>query len=236
MGPATWLLVDWIGTTTNIRATVVPELERFGKRCRIQADWDHFMDAWGVVQRVALDRVVLGEDPWRPQGPILFDAFKTTLAETGIDQVSPGRPAPLQRPYEAMAGCARRHRPVEADRSRGALQPEPHGIPEDADCGSRARFRPPHQRRTVPVLSASPEGFAGAAKELGVSPEEIVFLSAHPLMLRGAATAGMQVVQIERPMRDTRLVLFEPTADLHLAGRVKDLPRAAEWLAAHLPR
>jgi len=241
MDPARWIVVDWIGTATNIRATAVPALERFGKRCRLNADWDHVMDACGMVQRIALDRIVAGEDPWRPQWQIIQDAIVATLEECGIrvEEIPQeaftdlARFIAFMKPWDDAAhGVAmlRQLLPVAlySLSSLDALKLQT----AEADI-TFDRLISAESYRSYPP---APEGFAGAARELGVPASETVFLSAHPPMLRGAAEAGMQVMQILRPMHETRLPYFEPTADLPLVARPRDLPSAAEWLAANLPR
>ncbi len=240
MRPAKWILVDWIGTTTNIRTTVIPELERFGKRCRINADWDYVMDAWGVAQRVFLDQIVAGQAPWRPQAVILIDAFRATLTQVGVnfDEIPKlaledlGRFSANMKPWsDAQDGIAmlRQIRPVAlySLSPLDSLQMQTREADLDFD---RLISAEPYQS-----YPPSPDGFIGAATELQVSPEQIVFFSVHPPMLRGAENAGMQVIQIDRPMRETRLTLFEPTADLHIQARPRDLQKAAEWLTTHLP-
>jgi FMN phosphatase YigB (HAD superfamily) len=239
LSPISWILVDWIGTITDIRSTVVPELERFGKRCRIHADWDHFMDAWGLVQRIFLDRIVSGESPWRPQAEILLDAFKETLLEAGgdVNQVPLSalqylvRFTAYMKPWDdSRDGIAMLR--VLAPVALYSLSP----LESLAMQTAEADMTFDHLISAEPYRSYPPaaEGFRGAATELEVPATEIIFLSAHPPMLRGAEAAGMQVLQIERPARNTRLILFEPTTDLHIQGKPRDLCKAAEWLAVRL--
>jgi 2-haloacid dehalogenase len=234
-----WIFMDWVGTATNVGDTVIPELERFGKRCRITADWEQVMQAWGIGHRMMMDRILAGEEPWRPQATIFLDAFRAVLARVGVDiDTVPktaledlGRFLLNLKPWpDTKDGVAM----LRLVRPTALYSLSPREMIELQTAEADVAFDSLISAEGYQSLPPSPEGFARAAIDTGVQPGEVVFLSSHPPMLRGAVDAGMRAIQIERPIRESRVVLFQPTRDLNLLGRFADLPKAAEWLAANL--
>ncbi len=197
------LTFDVFGTVVDWRGSLIEEGRRFGRRKRIKADWAAFADAWRGGYRPAMDRVRRGELPWTNidglHRMILDDLLPkfgiTGLTETEKDHLNRAwhRLAPWQ---DAPAGLRRlKKRYVIATLSNGNValltnMAKHGGLPWDCILSAElfGHYKP------------DAEVYRGAARLLGLRPEEVLMVAAHKDDLDAAARAGLRTAHVARPL------------------------------------
>lgn len=190
------LVFDVFGTVVDWRGSIIEA----GARTGVDADWGAFADDWrreGYMQ--PLGAHLRGEGPWRTHDE-LMSAILPELAERhGIPREH--HPSLLEawhrlRPWpDAVAGLERlRTRYLLGPLSNGgfrqlAAMAKASGIPWDCILSTDI-FR---------TYKPDPATYLGAASLLGLEPDEVVLVAAHPFDLRAAAACGLGTAYVPRP-------------------------------------
>ena len=74
------LAFDVFGTVVDWRSSIIGELEMFGERHGMAADWSTFADDWRAGYPAAMDRVRRGELPW-----LKIDALHRLILDDLLD-------------------------------------------------------------------------------------------------------------------------------------------------------
>ncbi len=197
------LTFDVFGTVVDWYSSIVAEGEKFGDTHGIDIDWAQFALKWRAGYGPAMDKVRRGELPWQNIDALhrrileeLLDAFNIIgLNETEKDHLN--RVWHRLKPWpDAISGLERlRNRYIVATLSNGNV----------ALLTNRAKFAGlPWDR----ILSAEltghykpdPEVYQTAADLLGLSPNEVMMVAAHPGDLRAAQAVGFQTALVPRPL------------------------------------
>ncbi|AFM14924.1 2-haloalkanoic acid dehalogenase, type II [Mycolicibacterium chubuense NBB4] len=195
------LAFDVFGTVVDWRSSVIAELEDFGTRHGVQRDWAAFADDWRAGYSPAMDRVRRGELPWtriddlhRGRLVELLSAAGITVDDAGIDELN--RAWHRLNPWpDAVAGLTRlKTRFVITTLSNGNVSlltdmAKHAGLPWDCVLSAEL-FRHYKPDREV---------YLGCADLLGVAPEEVMMVAAHPSDLRAARDAGLRTGFVFRP-------------------------------------
>ncbi|MGZ4807318.1 MAG: haloacid dehalogenase type II [Ilumatobacteraceae bacterium] len=227
------LAFDVFGTVVDWRSSIIRELEAFGRDHGVDADWPAMADEWRKGYAPAMDKVRRGELPWTRIDDLHRMILDELLAQAGIASVSESDVDALNRAWhrldpwpDSVAGLARlKERFVITTLSNGNVSlltnmAKRAGLPWDCVISAELfhHYKP------------DSEAYLGCADLLGVAPDELMLVAAHPSDLRAARDAGLRTAYVERPreyglnQRPAKLQEgeFDVTATdfLDLAGRL----------------
>jgi 2-haloacid dehalogenase len=195
------LAFDVFGTVVDWRSSVIRELEEFGRRNGVHADWPQFADDWRAGYVPSMDRVRSGELPWtrlddlhRARLVELLDGAGIAVADSQIDDLNLAWHR-LDPWPDSVAGLARlKQRFVITTLSNGNVSlltnmAKRAGLPWDCVLSAEV-FRHYKPDR---------EAYRGCAEILDVAPDELMLVAAHPADLRAARDAGLRTGFVFRP-------------------------------------
>lgn len=196
------LAFDVFGTVVDWRSSVIRELEQFGARHGAVADWAAVADSWRAGYPPAMDRVRRGELPWTRIDDLhrmildeLLAAQGITAPEADVDHLN--RAWHRLDPWpDSVAGLTRlKQRFILSTLSNGNVSlltnmAKRAGLPWDCVLSAEI-FR--HYK-------PDPEAYLGCADLLGVAPDELMLVAAHPSDLRAAQAAGLKAAFVSRPL------------------------------------
>jgi len=197
------LTFDVFGTVVDWRGSLIEEGKRLGRRKRIKADWAAFADAWRGGYRPAMDRVRRGELPWTNIDGLHRIILDGLLPRFGLEGLSEAEKEHLNRAWhrltpwkEAVAGLKRlKKKYVIATLSNGNValltnMAKHAGLPWDCILSAElfGHYKP------------DAEVYRGAARLLGLRPEEVLMVAAHKDDLDAAARAGLRTAHVARPL------------------------------------
>jgi 2-haloacid dehalogenase len=198
------LAFDVFGTVVDWRSSIIREgMDLSRKKGLGDVDWGKFADAWRKGYRPAMDRVRSGESPWENIDTLhrgildsLLERFNIEgLSETEIDHFN--RAWHRLDPWpDAIDGLLRlRRQYVVATLSNGNVallvnMAKYAGLTWDCILSAEL-FR--HYK-------PDPEVYKGAARLLGIRPDELVMVAAHENDLQAARSVGCKTAFIPRPL------------------------------------
>ncbi len=205
------LCFDVFGTVVDWHGSIAAEVERLG----LPVDGGRFALAWRAGYAPAMQQVRRGALPWTNIDGLHRRILDALLAEHGI----------------AMDEAARQ----DLNRIWHRLQPWPDSVPglqrlkrrftiTTLSNGNLSLLVAMAKFGGLPwdaVLSAElfnhykpdPEVYRGAARLLGLAPDEVALVAAHPSDLRAAAGCGLRTVYVPRPQERGRGGEMEPWTD-----------------------
>jgi 2-haloacid dehalogenase len=194
------LAFDVFGTVVDWRSSIIAELEQFGQRHGLQRDWASFADDWRAGYAPAMDRVRRGELPWTR----IDDLHRMILGELlGDMSVTAEEIDELNRAWhrldpwpDSVAGLTRlKEKFTITTLSNGNLSlltnmAKRAGLPWDCVISAELfhHYKPDR------------EAYLGCADLLGVRPDELMLVAAHPSDLRAASAAGLKTAYVDRPL------------------------------------
>jgi 2-haloacid dehalogenase len=196
------LAFDVFGTVVDWRSSIIRELEQFGQRHGLQQDWPAFADNWRAGYAPAMDRVRRGELPWTRIDDLhrmileqLLGAGLASLSEDEVDDLNRAwhRLDPWQ---DSVAGLTRlKEKFTITTLSNGNMSlltnmAKRAGLPWDCVISAELfhHYKPDR------------EAYLGCADLLGVAPEELMLVAAHPGDLKAARAAGLKTGFVDRPL------------------------------------
>jgi 2-haloacid dehalogenase len=197
------LAFDVFGTVVDWRSSVIRELEQFGQRHGLQQDWPNFADRWRAGYAPAMDRVRRGELPWTRIDDLHRMILCELLAEAGVTSVTDGDIGELNRAWhrldpwpDTVAGLTRlKEKFTITTLSNGNMSlltnmAKRAGLPWDCVISAELfhHYKP------------DPQAYLGCADLLGVPPEALMLVAAHPGDLRAARAAGLGTAYVTRPL------------------------------------
>jgi 2-haloacid dehalogenase len=208
------LVFDVFGTVVDWRSTIVREGEDLGQRKNLDVDWAAFADAWRSRYAPSMDRVRRGEIPWTKLDNLHRSSLQELLGEFGIEDLSEEDKDHFNRVWhrldpwpDAVEGLTRvKESYVIAPLSNGNIallvnMAKKAGLPWDLILSAEL----------VHHYKPDPETYLMAPDLLGLSPEQVMMVAAHPDDLRAALKNGLRTAYVPRPLE------FGP-------GRKTDLP------------
>lgn len=196
------LAFDVFGTVVDWRSSIIGELEEFGRAHGVDADWPAMADGWRAGYAPAMNRVRGGELPWTRIDDLYRMILDELLAEAGITSIGEDDVDHLNRAWhrldpwpDSVAGLARlKERFVITTLSNGNVSlltnmAKRAGLPWDCVISAElfGHYKPDQ------------EAYLGCADLLGVQPEELMLVAAHPSDLRAARDAGLRTAFVSRP-------------------------------------
>jgi 2-haloacid dehalogenase len=192
------LAFDVFGTVVDWRGAVMREVTEMG----LAVDAGEFADAWRAGYAPAMAQVRSGELPWTNLDGLhrmILDELLERFAVSGLDEPAKddlNRAWHRLTPWpDAVKGLTRlRERFVLATLSNGNValltnMAKHAGLPWD--CILSAEL--------VELYKPDREVYLMAASYLGLEPEEVMMVAAHPADLRAAAAVGLRTAFVARP-------------------------------------
>ena len=197
------LTFDVFGTVVDWYSSIVAEGEKFGDTRGIDVNWAQFALKWRAGYGPAMDKVRHRELPWQNIDALhrrildsLLDAFEIAdLSEAEKDYLN--RVWHRLKPWpDVVSGLERlRKRYIVATLSNGNValltnMAKFAGLPWDCILSAELtqHYKP------------DPEVYQIAADLLGLSPNEVMMVAAHPGDLRAAQAVGFQTALVPRPL------------------------------------
>jgi len=197
------LVFDVFGTVVDWRSSLIADLTRWGTRRGVTADWTRLVDAWRAAYVPSMNEV--RRHPER--GFVVLDALHRQaldrlVVEQGIEGLSEDDLRQLTlgwhrlHPWsDSVAGLTRLKRNfVIAPLSNGNVALLTHmakhaGLPWDLVLSAElfGHYKP------------DPETYLGAARLLGLAPEQVMMVAAHNEDLRAAQGLGLKTGFVARP-------------------------------------
>jgi 2-haloacid dehalogenase len=198
----TALAFDVFGTVVDWRSSIIRELEEFGRTHGVQQDWPAFADRWRAGYAPAMDRVRRGDLPWTRIDDLHRMILVDLLAGAGI-AVSDEHIDELNRAWhrldpwpDTVPGLTRlKEKFTITTLSNGNVSlltnmAKRAGLPWDCVISAELfhHYKPDRQ------------AYLGCADLLGVPPDELMLVAAHPSDLRAARDAGLMTAYVDRPL------------------------------------
>ena len=197
------LVFDVFGTVVDWRASIIREGQLLAARKGYEVDWGEFADRWRSGYGPAMNKVRTGELPWTriddlhrmilDELVVEFDLSGMTEAELDHFNRAWHRLSPWP---DTVAGLHRlKSRYIIATLSNGNVSlltnmAKNAGLPWDAVLSAElaGHYKP------------DPEAYLKAADLLGLPPEQVMLVAAHPGDLRAAARTGLRTAYVIRPL------------------------------------
>jgi 2-haloacid dehalogenase len=197
------LTFDVFGTVVDWRGSIIEEGNRVWKPRGVEIDWGKFADRWRAGYQPAMARVRSGELPWTNLDALHRMILDGLLSEFGIANLSEADKDHLNRIWhrlngwpDAVSGLTRlKKRFVIATLSNGNVSLLTHmakhaGLPWDVVLSAELakHYKP------------DPEVYLMAADLLGLPPDRVMMVAAHPTDLAAAGKLSMRTAYVHRPL------------------------------------
>ena len=192
------LCFDIFGTVVDWFGSIAAEVARFG----LAVDGGEFALAWRAGYQPAMQEVRSGALPWTSIDGLHRRILDRILAERGLSLPEPqisdfNRVWHRLQPWpDSVPGLTRlkaRHTITSLSNGNVALlvnMAKHAGLPWDTVLSAELfhHYKP------------DPEVYLGAARLLGLAPQEVMMVAAHPSDLRAAAACGLRTAYVARPL------------------------------------
>jgi len=197
------LAFDVFGTVVDWRSSIVRELEQFGERHGLQQDWPTFADNWRAGYAPAMDRVRRGDLPWTRIDDLHRMILEELLGAAGVTTICVEDVDDLNRAWhrldpwpDSIAGLTRlKEKFTITTLSNGNMSlltnmAKRAGLPWDCVISAELfhHYKPDR------------EAYLGCADLLGVQPEQLMLVAAHPSDLKAARASGLKTGYVDRPL------------------------------------
>lgn len=211
------LFFDVFGTVVDWRSSVIGQLQAFGTRRNIEADWSAFADQWRGLYQPAMEDVRSGRRPWTILDKLHRESLVNLLDRFEIEGLSESEIDDLNRAWhrldpwpDAVAGLERlKSNLIVSTLSNGntALllnMAKRAALPWDVVLGAE----------TAGAYKPQPKAYLRNIELLDLEPRHCMMVAAHNDDLQAATALGMHTAFIARPAEhgDTQ------TSDLKALG------------------
>jgi 2-haloacid dehalogenase len=225
------LVFDVFGTVVDWRSGVARDV----RRLLPGVDAEAFADAWRGRYVPSMDRVRRGEQPWTALDDLHRASLDELLPEYGVPDVTEDVRAELVLAWhrldpwpDSVAGLTRlKERHVIASLSNGNVallvdMAKHGGLPWDTVLSAElfGHYKP------------DAEVYDGAARLLGLPPEEVMMVAAHTSDLAAARARGLRTAYVHRPDEKGPAAAPPPERDPEADFSVSSLTELATHLGA----
>ncbi|OBK71314.1 haloacid dehalogenase type II [Mycobacterium sp. 1274761.0] len=197
------LAFDVFGTVVDWRSSIIRELTDFGRAHGLDADWAAMADEWRRGYAPAMERVRRGDLPWTRIDDLHRMILDELLAKAGITGLAEADVEHLNRAWHRLDPWP--------DSVAGLTRLKERFVITTLSNGNVSLLTNMAKRARLPwdcVLSAElfhhykpdREAYLGCADLLGVRPDELMLVAAHPFDLRAAGGAGLKTAYVARPL------------------------------------
>ncbi len=197
------LIFDVFGTVVDWRGSVIREGEELGREKKLEVDWAAFADAWRSRYVPSMNRVRRKDIAWTNLDALHRASLEELLREFGVEGLTEKEKDQFNRVWhrlepwpDAVEGLARlKRRFVIAPLSNGNValltnMAKKAGLPWDLILSAEL----------VRHYKPDPETYLSAPDLLGLAPEQVMMVAAHPNDLRAARQNGLRTAYVPRPL------------------------------------
>lgn len=203
LGEVRALTFDVFGTVVDWRSSIAREGQLLAAGRDFDVDWFEFADRWRGGYGPSMSRVRNGELPWTKIDVLHRMILDELIEEYGLQELTEEERVEFNYAWhrlspwpDAVAGLNRlKTRYVIATLSNGNValltnMAKNAGLPWDAILSAELaeRYKP------------NPAVYLKAADLLGLAPEQVMMVAAHPADLRAAAATGLRTGYVPRPL------------------------------------
>jgi 2-haloacid dehalogenase len=228
------LVFDVFGTVVDWRTSLINDFAKWSRPRGIEADWTALVDGWRAVYAASMDQV--RKNP--QHGYVILDVLHRRSLEKLVEQLSIKGLNDADLHYLTL-GWHRLH--PWPDSVAGLTRLKSRYIISPLSNGNVALLTNMAKFAGLPwdlILSAElfehykpdPETYLGAAKLLGLKPEQVMMVAAHNHDLKAAQKLGLKTAFVPRPTEYGPLQKydFEATGDWDIVA--KDFGSIADTL------
>lgn len=197
------LLFDVFGTVMDWRGGVIRDGERLGREKGLDVDWPAFADAWRGRYQPSMQRVRTGEIPWTTLDDLHRASLEELLEEFEVAGLTDEDKDHLNRAWHRLDPWP--------DSVPGLIRLKLRHIIAPLSNGNVALLTNMAKRAGLPwdlILSAElarhykpdREAYLKSVELLGLLPEKVMMVAAHPDDLHAAARAGLHTAYVHRPL------------------------------------
>jgi 2-haloacid dehalogenase len=202
-GSISALTFDVFGTVVDWRTSIIREGELLAQAKGFQIDWPRFADAWRAGYQPAMDRVRSGALPWTILDDLHRMILDDLLVQFEIAGLSAQEISHLNQAWHRLIPWP--------DALPGLHQLRARYILATLSNGNMSLLVNMAKHAALPwdcILSADlfcqykphPDVYLGAARLLGIAPEQVLMVAAHPGDLQAARQAGLKTAYVPRPL------------------------------------
>jgi len=210
------LAFDIFGTVVDWRSAIIRDGQALQQRLGLATDWPALADAWRAGYYPAMAEVASGALPWTHIDGLHRRILDGLLPRFGLDALSEAERDAFNRVWhrldpwpDSVAGLTRlRSRYTLTTLSNGNVallvnMAKRAGLPWDCVLSAEliGKYKP------------DPAVYQGAARLLGLAPDQVMMVAAHPSDLAAAQQAGLRTAYIPRPDEHGRGGWMEPVGD-----------------------
>lgn len=192
------LIFDVFGTLVDWRSGIARAFENAG----VPGDPSELADAWRSRYRPILDAVNDGRRQWANFDDLHLVTLDDLLEERGVD-VPPATRERLVTGWHRLDPWPDVRTGLEALRRNHVISPLSNGhiaLLIDLARHGDLRFDCVLSAELADAYKPAPQTYLTAATLLGVAPEELMLVAAHPSDLAGARAAGLRTAFVHRPL------------------------------------
>ena len=197
------LTFDVFGTVVDWRKCIAREGRRIGEEKGVDSDWEKFADDWRGGYEPTMNRVRNGELPWAPIDSLHRMILDELLDKYGLCDLTEEEKSFLNKAWHRL-------KPWD-DVLEGLERLRSGFIVAALSNGNIALLTNMAKHSNIPwdcILSAElskhykpdPEGYISATELLGLTPEKVMMVAAHPHDLNGAKAIGMRTAFVHRSL------------------------------------
>jgi len=197
------MVFDVFGTVVDWRGSIIREGRKLGRAKKLRVDWPAFADAWRAGYRPAMARVRSGELPWMKIDELHRMILDGLLKQFSIRGLSAAEIDHLNRAWhrlrpwpDARRGLAR----LKRDHVIGTLSNGNVGLLVNMAKNAGLPWDCVFSAELFRHYKPDPEAYFGAAKLLGLAPDEVMMVAAHKDDLRAAMACGLKTAFVRRPL------------------------------------
>lgn len=203
VGEVRALTFDVFGTVVDWRSSIAREGQLLAAGRDFDVDWYEFADRWRGGYGPSMNRVRTGELPWTKIDVLHRMILDDLIEEYGLQELTEEERVHFNYAWhrlspwpDSVAGLNRlKTRYVITTLSNGNValltnMAKNAGLPWDAILSAElaGRYKP------------DPEVYLKAADLLGLAPEQVMMVAAHPGDLRASSALGMRTGYVPRPL------------------------------------
>ncbi len=229
------LAFDVFGTVVDWRGSIIREGQLLSATKGLTVDWPAFADAWRAGYKPAMDSTRGAGAAWLDIDTLHRRILDGLLLRFGPQGLSADEVAHLNRVWhrlmpwpDTVSGLNRlRSRYVISSLSNGNVSllvnmAKNAGLPWDCVLSGEL----------VHKYKPDPEVYLMAARMLGVAPQQLMLVAAHPSDLAGAQRAGLRTAYVTRPLEYGPAGWMEPVGELVFDFTAVDFLHLAAQLGA----
>jgi len=233
LGSVKALFFDVFGTVVDWRSSIIAELEEFGRKKGVEADWSAFTDDWRDLYQPSMDAVRQGDREWRPLDTLHRESLITLISRHNITGLMEEEIDHLNKAWhrldpwpDSVEGLTRlRTKYILATLSNGNISllvnmAKRAGLPWDAVLGAEPA------RAYKPL----PQCYLRNARFLDLEPAQCMLVAAHNNDLAPARTLGFRTAFVCRPSEYGAKQLKDREAESNWDIVTDSMPRVADAL------